>query len=353
MILEAAVALYTGDLLPEGEAPWVVGWRERLRGRFLEAFDRLWRLAEGMGDLRDAERWAECLFDEEPTCGKAARFLIRRAEGRRDLEAARRYAARYRQACRAAGLAPDPGVTPEAWRGIRASTPLGRLLQALGELAREVPAFPVEDLRQILLRGAVQAAEAALVRGAYPEAAPWAMAALQLLTPQTPAEWAWRARCAVDAVADFEGDRDRQAANLRAMLRLARRMGDPARRARLELQRGRPAAAERLLAAAEAVLAVDPRHQAMLRRLRGLTALRRGWFPAARDHLEAALALLPEDAPVVHRAAILNGLAVAWRTFWEETPFLRPPAFDERKRSGAGFMLPAVAVAEPARSEGS
>jgi len=318
--LEAAVALYTGDLLPDWEAPWVVGWRQALREQFLEALARLWRLAEEMGDLPEAERWAERLFREEPTRVEVVRFLIRQAEARGDLEAARRVGQRYQWACRSQGVPMDLDVAfAPPWR-IRPPAPLGRLLQALETLAWEAPAFPVEPLRQALLEGLVQTAEEALARGAYREAAPWAVAALALLTPHTPVEWAWRARCAVDAVADFEGDRARQAANLRAMLRLARRMGDPTRRAEtvarlsyLELQRGRPAAAERLLAAAEVALPLDPLHRALLRRLRGLTALRRGWFPAARGHLQTALAQLPEDAPAVHRAATLNGLAVALR----------------------------------------
>lgn len=321
--LEAAVGLYREDLLPDWEAPWIAGWRERLRQQFLEALQRLWRLNETLGDLPAAEAWAARLAQESPTDVSAIRFLIRQAQARGDLDAIHRWWIHYRDACHEAGIPLDPALMAQAMASLptRPALAIGRLLQALEELSRVDPEFPAAALRQGALEGMVQAAERALARGDYVRAAPWATAALMALSPETPIQWAWRARCAADVVADFWQDPARQAENLRALRRLARQMGDPharaeavARRAWLELQRGRFAAVERLLRAAEASLPeAGQLFQALFRRLRGLAALRRGWFPKAREHLQSALDLLPPSAPAAHRAATMNALAVALR----------------------------------------
>lgn len=348
MDLEAAVSLYAGDLLPDWEAPWVVGWRARFREGFLEALRRLWHLCEALGDLPAAEAWAERLIQTEPTDAPAVRFLIRQAQARGEHNIASRRWEAYRSACREAGILPDPALMAQgvASPGIRPAISLGRLLQALQELSQEEPGFPAAALQQAVLEAMIEAAERALARGDYARAAPWATAALMALSPETPGEWAWRARCAADAVADFWNDPVRQAENLRAMHRLARRMGDPQRRAEavarwawFEIQRGRFARAERLLTAAEASLtAAGPLFLALFRRMRGLAALRRGWFPAARAYLQAALELLPPSAPAAHRAATLNALAVARRhmgdyegalsTLEEAWALLDEPAWD-------------------------
>jgi DNA-binding SARP family transcriptional activator len=75
--LEAAVAQYAGDLLPDCHDDWLVPERERLRDRFLVALARLCDVAEGARDYRAAVRQATRLLRHDPLHEETYRRLMR------------------------------------------------------------------------------------------------------------------------------------------------------------------------------------------------------------------------------------------------------------------------------------
>lgn len=74
--LESALALYRGDLLPGCYDDWIVPERERLRGRFLAAGERLTELLEGEREFRAAIPWARRLLDADPLNEAACRRVM-------------------------------------------------------------------------------------------------------------------------------------------------------------------------------------------------------------------------------------------------------------------------------------
>lgn len=64
--LEQAVALYTGDLLPDCYDEWLLAERERLRQRFLSALEQLVHLLEEKQDYRAAAAYAQQLLQADP-----------------------------------------------------------------------------------------------------------------------------------------------------------------------------------------------------------------------------------------------------------------------------------------------
>ncbi len=75
--LRDAVALYTGDLLEGCYDDWLLGERERLRQRQLDALGKLAALCEGRGDLDDAIGHAERLLRGDPLREQTYRQLMR------------------------------------------------------------------------------------------------------------------------------------------------------------------------------------------------------------------------------------------------------------------------------------
>ena len=88
--LQAALALYRGDLLPSCYDDWIVPVRERLRQACIAALERLTQLLERRRDCRTAIRCAQLLLQQDPLNEATYRCLIRlhvlngdRAEARR------------------------------------------------------------------------------------------------------------------------------------------------------------------------------------------------------------------------------------------------------------------------------
>jgi len=75
--LEAAVALYHGDLLPSGYDDWIIPERERLRQAFSEALESLVWLAEEQRDYSAAIHYANHLLRHDPLHEPAYRLLMR------------------------------------------------------------------------------------------------------------------------------------------------------------------------------------------------------------------------------------------------------------------------------------
>ncbi len=75
--VEAAVAVYAGDLLPGCYDDWVVAERERLREAFFGAAERLAELIELERDYRAALPWARRLVEHDPVNEGACRRLMR------------------------------------------------------------------------------------------------------------------------------------------------------------------------------------------------------------------------------------------------------------------------------------
>jgi DNA-binding SARP family transcriptional activator len=75
--LRDAVALYTGDLLEGCYDDWLLGERERLRQRQLDALEKLATVCEARGDLEDAIGHAERLLRGDPLREHAYRQLMR------------------------------------------------------------------------------------------------------------------------------------------------------------------------------------------------------------------------------------------------------------------------------------
>ncbi len=75
--LQAALALYQGDLLPSCYDDWIVPVRERLRQTCIAALERLTQLFERRRDCRTAIRCAQLLLQYDPLNEASYRCLIR------------------------------------------------------------------------------------------------------------------------------------------------------------------------------------------------------------------------------------------------------------------------------------
>ena len=107
--LDAAVALYRGDLLAGCYDDWVVPERERLRQGFLRAAERLTELLELERDYRGAVPWARRLLDHDPLNDGACRRLMRLQAVSGDRAGALRVYHGF-----ATGLARELGIEPSA-----------------------------------------------------------------------------------------------------------------------------------------------------------------------------------------------------------------------------------------------
>lgn len=107
--LEAAVALYAGDLLPGCYDDWIVPERERLRAEFLRAAEWLAELLELERDPRAAIPWARRLLDHDPLNELACQRLMRLYA----LSGDRAAALRVYHGC-ATALAREAGIAPSA-----------------------------------------------------------------------------------------------------------------------------------------------------------------------------------------------------------------------------------------------
>lgn len=76
-LFREAVALYTGDLLPQCYDDWIFPERERLRQMFIGALEQLARRCEHEGDHRSAIGYAQRLLQLEPLREETHRRLIR------------------------------------------------------------------------------------------------------------------------------------------------------------------------------------------------------------------------------------------------------------------------------------
>jgi len=76
-LLEQAVTLYQGDLLPGCYDDWILPHRERLREMAIGALDRLIGLAESQPDYRAAIRYAQQLLRHDPLHETTYRHLMR------------------------------------------------------------------------------------------------------------------------------------------------------------------------------------------------------------------------------------------------------------------------------------
>ena len=75
--LREAIALYRGDLLEDHYDDWLMPERERLRGRYLEALERLATLLAERGAPAEAIAFAERLSSVDPLHEAAYRLLMR------------------------------------------------------------------------------------------------------------------------------------------------------------------------------------------------------------------------------------------------------------------------------------
>jgi DNA-binding SARP family transcriptional activator len=80
--LREAVELYRGDLLDGSYDEWLLGERERLRSRYLEALERLATRLGEHGDHAHAIGYAERLLHHDPLHEEAYRLLMRLHAGR-------------------------------------------------------------------------------------------------------------------------------------------------------------------------------------------------------------------------------------------------------------------------------
>ena len=107
--LEAAVALYRGDLLPECYDDWLMPVREQLREAYSASVARLAELAELDRDYRGAIPWARRWLDLDPLNEEACRRLMRMHA----LSGDRAGALRVYHGC-ATALVRELGVNPSA-----------------------------------------------------------------------------------------------------------------------------------------------------------------------------------------------------------------------------------------------
>ncbi|MDQ3678534.1 MAG: AAA family ATPase [Actinomycetota bacterium] len=108
-LVEEAVALYAGDLLPGCYDDWIVPERERLRAAFLRAAEWLAELLEVERDYRGAIPWARRLLDHDPVNESACQRLMRLCA----LSGDRAAALRVYHGC-ATALAREVGIAPSA-----------------------------------------------------------------------------------------------------------------------------------------------------------------------------------------------------------------------------------------------
>lgn len=76
-LLEQAVTLYTGDLLPASYDDWVLRERERLHKRYVNALERLIHLLEEQRDYAAAIAYAQQLQQDDPLLESTYRTLMR------------------------------------------------------------------------------------------------------------------------------------------------------------------------------------------------------------------------------------------------------------------------------------
>jgi predicted ATPase/DNA-binding SARP family transcriptional activator len=107
--LREAVELYGGDVLEGCYDEWLLGERERLRQRYLDALERLTSLLEARGQHAEAIRYAERLLRHDPLHEETYRLLMRLHDARGD----RARALRVYHLC-AATLERELGVEPAA-----------------------------------------------------------------------------------------------------------------------------------------------------------------------------------------------------------------------------------------------
>ena len=107
--LRDAVALYSGDLLEGCYDDWLLGERERLRQRQLDALEKLATMCEARGDLEDAIGHAERLLRGDPLREQTHRQLMRCHAARGDRARAVRI---YHVCC--STLERELGVRPSA-----------------------------------------------------------------------------------------------------------------------------------------------------------------------------------------------------------------------------------------------
>ncbi|MGH2558426.1 MAG: AfsR/SARP family transcriptional regulator, partial [Thermomicrobiales bacterium] len=124
--LREAVELYTGDLLAGRYDEWLLGERQRLRQRFLDALERLAALLEAGGDHAQALRYAERLLRHDSLREETYRLLMRLHDARGD----RARALHVYHVC-AATLERELGVEPSA----RTQETYEELLSLAGEPA--------------------------------------------------------------------------------------------------------------------------------------------------------------------------------------------------------------------------
>jgi len=119
--LAEAVALYRGDLIPDGRESWLAAAREALRRRFAEAAGPLARAAAEAGDAAAAVPLLRRLAEIDPVSEDTHRLLMRllASSGRR-AEALRAY-----DACEAALRAAGRGPPTEETRALRQEIQLG------------------------------------------------------------------------------------------------------------------------------------------------------------------------------------------------------------------------------------
>ncbi|HEY7031763.1 MAG TPA: AAA family ATPase [Thermomicrobiales bacterium] len=107
--LREAVDLYAGDLLDGCYDEWLLGERERLRARYLDALARLMASLGDRGDHAEAIRYAEHLLRHDPLREESYRLLMRLHDARGD----RARALHVYHVC-AATLERELGVAPSA-----------------------------------------------------------------------------------------------------------------------------------------------------------------------------------------------------------------------------------------------
>ncbi|WP_152192775.1 BTAD domain-containing putative transcriptional regulator [Georgenia satyanarayanai] len=113
--LAAALAGYTGDVLPEeGPADWLVPTRERYRTRVAEAAALLAELALAAGDHAEAVRAAQRSVDIDEYRDDAWRVLVAALRAAGEPAAAERAARSYSQVLRELGVAEDLSPAPGA-----------------------------------------------------------------------------------------------------------------------------------------------------------------------------------------------------------------------------------------------
>jgi DNA-binding SARP family transcriptional activator len=122
--LQEAVELYTGDLLEGCYEEWLLGERERLRQRYVEALERLTDVLEARRDYSKAILYAERLLRQEPLHEGTYRLLMRLHDARGD----RARALRVYHVCAA---------TLECELGVEPSTPTREAYEALLTLERD------------------------------------------------------------------------------------------------------------------------------------------------------------------------------------------------------------------------